>query len=180
MLIQPVTLVNSKTFLKHKEFQMVNSFTTSNKTDSSDSLSVDSLEGAYRYLNVENYTNDQKLQKIQKLGAAKNEQELTLLGKLYRETKQYDKAVKTLKRAANVESKNTKILVDPKPPSMIQIELGKTYYEMKDYDKAVDMFETQKMLYDMRTTIFPSAKNEANYKEYQNIVECLDKVKTTK
>lgn len=81
-------------------------------------------------------------------GNPKSVETLLLLGRIYRETKQYDKALFKLQQAKMVQPMMP--FVDPMPPNQVNIELGKTYYEIGDLGKAQEYLDNEKTLLEMR------------------------------
>ncbi len=101
---------------------------------------------------------------------------LLILGRIYRETKQYDRALQRLMQAKN--SQSPVALIDPIPPNQIDIEIGKTYYEMGDFANAEPYLRTQKTLFEMKNTFSPNKTLDTeDSKDLSTIIQYINRDK---
>ena len=95
---------------------------------------------------------------------------MVILGRLYRETKQYDKSINILQQANNVKNSYVSLLIDPMPPNKINFELGKTYFAMGRIKEAKEFMQPEKGLYEIQKNWCCTKENEQDYNELTHIL----------
>ena len=95
---------------------------------------------------------------------------MVILGRLYREAKQYDKSLNILQQAKNIDNSYVKPLLNPMPPDKINFELGKTYFAMGKIKEAKELMQGEKVLYDFQNPINRDAEKAKDYNELTHIL----------